>query len=82
MIMFGSFNALLVHSWLHSISYSISHFHFDFYILMVYVPYDIIVLLFVCMLYMVWLVLDGSLCRGTLLLSSYPLYIMSGFDAA
>ena len=27
------------------------------------VLYDIIVLLFVCMLYVVWLVLDGSLCR-------------------
>ena len=46
------------------------------------VLYDIIVLLFVCMLYVVWLVLDGSLCRGALLLSSYPQYIMSGFDVA
>ena len=48
------------------------------------VLYVIIILLFVCMLYVVWLVLDGSLCRGggALLLSNYPLYIMSGFDAA
>ena len=48
------------------------------------VPYDIIVILFVCMLYVVWLVLDGSLCRGggALLLSSYPQCIMSGFDVA
>ena len=34
-----------------------------FYILVVYTQYHIIVLLFVCMLYVVWLVLDGSLCR-------------------
>ena len=33
---------------------------------MVYVLYDIMVLLFVCRLHVVWLVLDSSLCRGGL----------------
>ena len=35
-----------------------------FYILVLEVPYAMIVYLFVCMIYVVWLVLDGSLCRG------------------
>ena len=57
-----------------------------FYILVLEVPYYIIVSLFVCMIYVVWLVLDGSLCRGggggALLLSGYPQFIMSVFDVA
>ena len=35
-----------------------------FYILVFEVPYVIIASLFVCMIYVVWLVLDGSLCMG------------------
>ena len=51
------------------------------------IPYDIIVYLFVCMIYVVWLVLDGSPCRGGggggLLLSNYAHFnIMWGCDAA
>ena len=38
--------------------------HGYFYILVLEVPHVMIVSLFVCMIYVVWLVLDGNLCRG------------------
>ena len=59
--------------------------HDYFYILVLEVPYVMIVSLFICMIYVVWLVLDGSLCRGgggALLLSNYPHFVISGFDVA